>query len=98
MKKESSKNTLIRIVSVIIVFGLIIWAYWWFVWVFIIALLFYFKNYYEIILWGILYDALYSVSLAEYGNFRYIFTISSIILYVIGLIFRKRLIVYDDKN
>lgn len=98
MKKELSKIILLRVVTALIMFCFIMWGYWWFTWCFAIALLFYFRNYYEIILWGIIYDAIYSMSLPEYGNIRYIFTISSIILFILAFIFRKSLIVYDDKN
>ncbi len=98
MIRELNNNIIIRIISALIVVGLMILGYWWLMWIVALVFLFFFKNYYEIILWGIAYDAIYSIQLAEYGNFRYIFTVSSIILYVIGLIFRKRLIVYDDKN
>jgi hypothetical protein len=93
----TNKLILIRIATALMMFCFIMWGYWWFTWCLAIGLLFYFRNYYEIIIWGIIYDAIYGISLPEYGDIRYIFTISSIILYVLAIIFRKSLTVYDDK-
>ncbi len=79
-------------------FGLIVYGYWWLTWIVAIALLFYFPIYYEIILWGVIYDALYGIALPEFWNIRFIFTIFSIILFILSIVLRKRLIIYDDKN
>jgi hypothetical protein len=97
MKINQRTHILIRVVTAILMFCFIMWGYWWLTWCFAIGLLFYFPKYYEIIVWGIIYDALYGMSLPEYWNIRYIFTISSIALFVIAFFLRKRLIVYDDK-
>ena len=79
-------------------FCCIMWGYWWLTWCAAIVLLFYFPIYYEIILWGVMYDALYGMALPEFWNVRYIFTIASIALFLISFFLRKRLTVYDDKN
>lgn len=84
-----------RIFFVIALCMLIIWAPWWLVWCCAIALLFYFPNYYEIIIWGIVYDALYGISLPAFWNIEYIFTLFSILLFVMAVILKKRLIMYD---
>lgn len=76
-------------------FCCIMWGYWWLVWCTAILFLFYFPSYIEIIFMGIMYDALYGVSLPEFWNINYIFTISSIVLFFISFIIRKRLIVYE---
>ena len=79
-------------------FCFIMWGYWWLTWCAAIILLFYFPIYYEIILWGVMYDALYGTALPEFWNIRYIFTIAGITLFLISFFLRKRLIVYDDKD
>ena len=82
----------------ILMFCFIMWGYWWLTWCIAIALLFYFPVYYEIILWGIIYDAMYGTALPEFWNIRYIFTIASIVLFLIALFLRKRLVIYEDKH
>ncbi len=83
------------------IFGLIIlisilFGPWWLTWVLAILLLFYYPVYYEIIAWGIIYDSLYGVSLPEFWNIKYIFTIFSIVIFIISLFIKKRLIVYES--
>lgn len=95
MSKILKKGILIRVISAILMFCFIMWGYWWLTWCLSIVLLFYFPRYFEIILWGVIYDALYGIALPEFWNIRYIFTISSIILFVIAFFLRKRLTVYD---
>jgi hypothetical protein len=97
MISETKKIILIRIVTAIVMFCLIMWGYWWMTWCLAIVLLFYFSSYYEIILWGIIYDALYGMALPEFWNIRYIFTISSIVLFIMAYFLRKKLIIYNDK-
>jgi hypothetical protein len=98
MKIDSKKVIIIRIVTAILMFCCIMWGYWWLTWCLAIALLFYFPSYYEIILWGVIYDALYASALPEFWDIRYIFTISSIILFCISYVLKKKLIAYDHKD
>ncbi len=98
MKKNATKRILIRVGAGILMFCCIMWGYWWLTWCAAIALLFYFPVYYEIILWGVMYDALYGMALPEFWNVRYIFSIASIALFLLSFFLRKRLTVYDDKN
>jgi len=93
-----NKKIIIRVLCAILMFCFIMWGYWWLTWCLAIALLFYFPIYYEIILWGIIYDAMYGTAIPEFWNIRYIFTISSIILFLIALFLRKRLVIYEDKH
>ncbi|MDO8430647.1 MAG: hypothetical protein Q7S72_01485 [Candidatus Taylorbacteria bacterium] len=95
MINKSKRDIIIRIATAILMFCFIMWGYWWMTWCLAIALLFYFPVYYEIILWGIIYDALYGTSLPEFWNIRYIFTILSIAFFILAFTLRKRLIVYD---
>lgn len=73
----------------------LVFAYWWITWCLAIILLFYFPVYFEIIALGIVYDALYGLTLPEFWNIKYIFTLASIVLFLISLIIKKRLIIYE---
>lgn len=93
-----NKNPIYRILLAVTIFFCILWGYWWLSWSLIIVLVFYFRSYYEIILWGVMYDALYGLKLNVFWNIQYIFTISSIIILLIAFYLRKRLIAYDIPN
>lgn len=89
------KIIIIRILAGVLMFCSIMWGYWWLTWCLAIALLFYFPFYYEIIIWGIIYDALYGIALPEFWNIRYIFTMAGIVLFLLSLVLKKRLIAYE---
>lgn len=93
-----NNDSIFRIFLGIVIFLCILWGYWWLTWSLIIVFLFYFRSYYEIILWGVTYDALYGLKLNIFWNIQYVFTISSIILLLIAFYLRKRLIAYDVKD
>ena len=78
-------------------FCCIMWGYWWLTWCLAIGLLFYYPNYFEIIFLGIFYDSLYGIAIPEFWNIKYIFTISSIILFILAFFLKKKLIIYDDE-
>jgi len=64
-------------------------------WIIALSLLFLFSKYYEIILWGVMYDAIYGIPLNMFWGIPYIFSILSITLLSISFIFRKNLLVYE---
>ncbi len=97
MHMLNKHSAIIRIVVGIIMFCCVMWGYWWLTWCLAIGLLFYYPNYFEIIFLGIFYDALYGVAIPEFWNIEYIFTISSIILFILAFFLKKRLIIYDDQ-
>lgn len=74
----------------------IVWAYWWVALILAIIFIFIFPSYYEILLWGLLYDSLYGIPLAAFMNFPYVSTLASIILFMISCFLRKRLLAYED--
>ena len=84
-----------RITAFIIVFLLIIYGYWWLTWLLAIIFLFYFPSYYEIILWGIIYDSIYSLEIPMFYDFKYIFTVFSIVTFLLSHYVQKRLSIYD---
>lgn len=98
MDQKYNRKITIRILMAIVMLISVAFGYWWLTWGMAIALLFYFPIYYEIIIFGIMYDALYGLPISEFWNIRYIFTISSIILFTISFYLRKILIVYNDKH
>lgn len=89
-------SNIVRIFSALIVIASIIWSYWWLTWVLAIIFLFLFPTYYEILFWGIMYDALYGLSLAQFWGFAYVFTLSSAVLFLFSLFLRKSLLAYDQ--
>lgn len=80
------KHPAFRIISAIIMIASIILGYWWLTWSLSVIFLFIFENYYEIIVWGIIYDAVYGIS--------YSFTIVCLIAFVSAHYLRKYLIAY----
>jgi hypothetical protein len=73
----------------------IIWGYWWLTAALAIIFLFMFPNYYEIIFWGVMYDALYGLSLPQFFGVAYVFSIASILLFLISILLRKLLSAYE---
>jgi hypothetical protein len=71
--------------------AVIVWGYWWLtVALAIILLLFIFPNYYEILLWGVIYDALYGhASPRSIWGIAYIFSIGSIVTLFTLAFFKK---------
>lgn len=91
------KNSLLfRFIAAIILFACIIWGYWWIAWILAIIFLFIFPVYFEILVAGILYDALYGVILPELFHMRCMFTILSFMLFFASVFLKKRLIVYES--
>ncbi len=88
-------NTKIRVLLGIIVFSTILWGFWYLPLIISIILVFIIPKYYEIILWGIMYDALYGIPLDMFWHIPYIFSIASILFLIASLFFRKHLIVYE---
>lgn len=85
-----------RIISACIILASVVWGYWWFTWALIIIALFIFPLYYEIILWGVMYDALYGLPISQFYHFRYIFTVASFLFFLIALYLKKYLLAYED--
>jgi hypothetical protein len=77
-------------------FCFIIWLPWWVTWLVAILLLFFFPLYFEIILWGVIYDAVYGIKLAGFWGIDYIFTLVCIVLFILSFIIRKRFIIYES--
>ncbi len=87
---------MIRIILGLLIFISILFGYWWLTWIMAILFLFYFPVYYEIIVWGIIYDSLYGLQIPEFWNIKYIFTIFSILIFIFSLFIKRLLIVYES--
>lgn len=90
------QSTTARILGAIVVLASIIWGYWWLTWALAILFLFIFTTYYEIIVWGVMYDALYGLAIPQFNEYRYVFTAASIILFLSAFFLRKYLVAYED--
>ena len=86
------KNISARIGAGIVMIVLIAWAPWWLIVAGALAFLFIYSPYYEIILWGVIIDALYNPSSGS-GLFALIHgaTLLAIVLFFCMLFLKKRL-------
>ncbi len=91
----SLHNSTLRIITGLAMLALIVWGYWWLTWIWAIVFLFAFRDYYEIIFWGVMYDALYGLPLLQFWRFPYVFTLASVVLFFISLFLRKKLSAYE---
>lgn len=88
-------NTFLRILAAFIMIGSIIWGYWWLTAALAIVFLFVFPSYYEILFWGVAYDALYGSALPQFWNFGYVWSAAAILLFLLSLYLRKLLLAYE---
>ncbi len=88
-------NGYVRALAFVIVLAVLIGGYWWLTIMLAIAFLFIIPTYYEILFFGSMYDALYGLSLAQFGGFSYIFTIAAFVLFLMTLFVKKILSAYE---
>jgi len=67
---------------------------WWIAVIFALALSFYFQNYYEIIVAGILLDAFYGTPQNMFFDTALFFTFFSVIIFFVVEILKKKIIYY----
>ncbi len=85
-----------RILAGVLMVILIAWGYWWMPLVAGIIFLFVFNSYYEIILWGVIFDALYTVIPQNGYDYRvHLGAFISLVLYFSGIFLKKRLAFYS---
>jgi len=82
------------ILDIILFISLVAFVPWWLVVIFAIALSFYFPNYYEIIIAGILLDALYGAPQALFFNLTPFFSVASLIFFLLTSLLKKKMIYY----
>ena len=74
-----------RIIFDAVLFLIIVFSYWWAAAAVALLGLFIFKNYYEIIIVGILLDVLYGIGTVEPHYSQFKFTIASVISYAASI-------------
>lgn len=84
-----------RIISFLIIFCLMVWSYWWIAWIAIALCLVFFPYYYEIVFWGIAFDALYGSLAGSYHGFGLMFFAISATAFLVSLFLKKYLFAYD---
>jgi len=68
---------------------------WWLSFSFGVALSFYFKNFYELVFAGIIFDLLFGAGNAQNITFQYIFSVSTIVLVLLIEFVKKKLWYYS---
>jgi hypothetical protein len=69
---------------------------WWLAVALIFAGLSIFHNYYEILIFGLVTDALYGVPLADFNGFTFVYTLSAFVLFIIAM-YLKRIIKFYSR-
>ncbi len=84
---------ILRVILSLILLFLVFFLPWWINIIFIVALAFYFKNYYEAVALGLVMDSVYG-SFVVFDSFTYMFTLSFfVMIFVINKI-REKMIMY----
>ncbi|MDB5259580.1 MAG: hypothetical protein JWO73_788 [Candidatus Taylorbacteria bacterium] len=84
-------NIQIRIAAAILMLALIAWAPWWLIILAMIAGGICFDVYYEVLIFGVMIDALYGTSGQGIFNLQIKYTLIAIPLFFIAIMLRKRL-------
>ncbi len=90
------RDSKFRWLAGLVILTSLVWGYWWLTWIFAIAFLFLFSSYYEIIMTGVIYDAIYGLPLPQFYNFPYVFTLLSAVLFLIAIFLKQKLLAYSD--
>ncbi|MEI6057608.1 MAG: hypothetical protein WCQ60_01380 [bacterium] len=92
----TQRTTMWRVYAAVGMLVLILWGYWWIACAAAIACVFFFASYYEVLIWGIIFDALYappSQGVVDYhAHIAFLFVI---ILFFVGIFLKKRLAFYS---
>lgn len=86
---------ILRIFLNIFILTSILFFPWW-ITLGIVLILLAIYNAYEVIVWGVFADALYSIPLVEFFNIQFIFTITFVLLLVISSFLKKKVIFYNS--
>jgi len=84
---------ILRVVFALILLISIFFLPWWFNLIFIVALSFYYKNFYESVFIGLIMDSFYGSSVV-FENLIYFFTLMFLILVFVINKIRKKMIMY----
>lgn len=85
-----------RLIAALLMIGLVAWGYWWLILIAACIFLFVYRSYYEIILWGIIFDAVYAAPPEKLFDYRaHIATLLAIALFFLTIFLKKRLAFYS---
>ena len=68
---------------------------WWIFVLFCVVFVFYFKNYYEVLVAALIFDSLYGASLPQILNFNFMFSLFAIFLIILSLYLKSRIRMYN---
>jgi len=93
MKNQKNNQILYRVIfDLVFLVGVFVLP-WWVTALFLCVLLFVFETYVEIIMFALIFDIVYGVS-GIFPFSKYIFTISSVGLYLLVIFLKDRIIIY----
>ncbi len=75
--------------------GSILFLPWWVTAIIAVGFLYKFKAY-EIMLWGVFADVLYSAPVESFYNVQFVFTIGALAMFVLSYFIKKRLMHYGS--
>jgi hypothetical protein len=84
----------LRIIFNVLMLGSILFLPWWVTVIVAVGFLLKFSAY-EVILWGVFADVLYSSSVISFYNIEFLFTIGAVTMFIIGYFIKKKLMFYD---
>lgn len=88
-------NTSFRILAALVILLSLVFGPWWLPVTLSIVAVFLFINYYEMVLWGVMMDALYGLPIEQFDGYRYVFTTASVILFLAVFFVRKYFAIYE---
>jgi hypothetical protein len=83
-----------RVVSTLVLIFLSIFTPWWVALLFGLMMVFYFENYYEFILIGLIADSMYGSEFFSQGH-PYLLALLAAIILILSVSLKKRLIMYS---
>ncbi len=86
-----------KIISDTVLFLVILLCPWWLSVILGVALLFYFKNYSEIVLFGLIMDIYYTKLAPSFNIFDYKITLFYLVLLIASYFIKKRLKFYSNQ-
>lgn len=84
----------LRVIFNILMLMSVLFLPWWVTAIIAVGFLYKFRAY-EIILWGVFADVLYSSSVISFYNIEFVFTIGAIVFFILSYFIKKKLMFYD---
>lgn len=80
-----------RVFADCLLFASVFFLPWWIVFIFASVSFFMFNDYYELLGAGFILDFMYGIPLSRYGEFQFIFSLSSLALFFLFSSLKKRM-------